>query len=214
MSTRLFFGQLAAAIVVATSVAGAQGGGQAVVDPLFRLTPRLRIQIEPFRDTARALGLPDNAIVLRALEGDAKKADPKRIVQQVQQLLTDMKAAHRALGTKAADQILAGADALHAGVTADELEKNFQSGSGRSPTSALTFLSSLVGEYGVPRNDAVSAFAALWRAGATDQVLEGLWATTKDAIIRGANPSAAFTSQVNRIRRDDDARLDSDKPSK
>jgi hypothetical protein len=212
MSARLLFGQLAAAIVVATSVAGAQP--QAVADPLFRLPARLRAQIEPLRDSARTLGLPDSAIVLRALEGHAKKADQTKIVQRVQQLLSNMRTAQRALDTKVADQILAGADALNAGVTADELAKNFRASSGRSPAPALTYLTSLVGEFGVPRNDAVAEFAMLWRTGATDAVLAGLWASTKDAIIRGANPSQAFTNQVSRIRRDDAPPSDSEKPSK
>jgi hypothetical protein len=213
MSARTLINQLSFAILVAAaSVAGAQNAAKP--DPLFRLTTRLRTQIEPIRDSARALGLPDSAIVLKALEGFAKKAKPDDIVTGVRKLLNNMQTAQRALGTKAADQILAGADALHAGVTPDELEKNFQSSSGRSPASALTYLSSLVGQFGVPRNDAVTAFANLWRTGATDAVLQGLWANTQDAIIRGANPSQAFTNQVNRIRLDEDARQDPETTSK
>jgi hypothetical protein len=71
---------------------------------------------------------------------------------------------------------------------------------GRSPTRALVYLSDLISaRHGVPRDDAVAAFAKLWKDGAGDSDFDGLWRGIDQDILSGVNPKAALQNRVRSL---------------
>ena len=88
---------------------------------------------------ARALGLPGDAIVLRALELAAKGARPDEVTRRVALLADRLVLADLALrlgggGAPGPDAVVAGADALASGLATAQLRSLAQSG---TPTEAL-----------------------------------------------------------------------------
>src|SRR5258705_6809039 len=89
-----------------------------------RLDAPTRAALAALVDSARAQGIPTEPLFEKMYEAVAKGADGPKIVAAVRSLTIEMASAHRALGTVAsADEIKAGATAVHAGVPAVELGK-------------------------------------------------------------------------------------------
>jgi hypothetical protein len=82
-----------------------------------QLTPPLKAGVERLADSVRAFGLPTDPLFAKAAEGALKGADDQRIMVAVRRLVRDLSDAKAALGEGAtADELQAGASALHAGV--------------------------------------------------------------------------------------------------
>jgi len=125
-------------------------GGAMAQDPRYeRLDPDTRARVSQVIDSARALGLPTEPLVQRALEGVLKGASGDRIVAALRRLATDLGTARAALGTGAASaELEAGVAALRAGATPPVLAR-LRERRRQSLTVALAVLADLVAR-GVP----------------------------------------------------------------
>jgi hypothetical protein len=104
------------------------------------------------------------------------------------------------LGPLTDTEIETGASALTAGVRPEDLGLFRPTAPGRSPTRALVYLTDLISvRHGVPREDAVAAFAKLWKDGAGDSDFDGLWHGIDQDILSGVNPKAALQNRVRSL---------------
>jgi hypothetical protein len=186
--------------LLAASLARIAGAQQAdpMPDPLARLDVQSRRQIQLLVDSARGVRLPWAAVRLKAIEGANKKFDGKVVLKAVRLYVATLGQAKSILGPLASDEeVETGASVLSAGIRPEDLAQFRVTTQGRSPTRALVYLADLIDKHNVPRDDAVEAFAKLWKDGAADADLEGLWRNVDQDILGGVNPRAAF---LNRIR--------------
>jgi hypothetical protein len=162
----------------------------AVQDPrLERLDPETRSLVVTVVDSARAVGLPSEPLIQRALEGATKGAPGARIVAAVRRLATDLGTARTALGTRAsAPELEAGVAALRAGATPQLLT---QLRDVRRPplTMALSVLADLVAS-GVPADSASAVVLALAPTARDADLVEFRRAVERD-ISLGAPPGGA-----------------------
>jgi hypothetical protein len=165
-----------------------------------RLDAPTRAAIFAIVDSARAQGIPVEPLMQKVNEGVAMGADGPRIVVAVRSLAVEMASAHRALGTVAsADEIKAGASAVHAGVPAVELGKmKKQSGLRRSLTLPFTVLADIVSR-GVPVETAANAIRSLVGAGARDADINTFQRNVKVDIDQGAPPAAAVETRAKAV---------------
>jgi hypothetical protein len=185
---------LAGALV---SVAAAQ---DVQLDPLSRLDARYRFQIDALIDSAKQAGLPWAAVRSKALQGVNLKFDAPKIVVVVRQYYANLAKARSVLGPVGDTEIETGASALTAGVRPEDLALFRPTSPGRSPTRALVYLADLISaRHGVPRDDAVAAFAKLWKDGAGDSDFDGLWHGIDQDILSGVNPKAALQNRVRSL---------------
>jgi hypothetical protein len=160
------------AILFAVAFAGpavAQG------DPrLTRLDPATRSEVARLVDSLRAVGVPAEPLVVKALEGQAKGADGPRIASAVRNWGADLASARTALGPATSDAALvAGASAIRNGVSAAALT---QIGAARAQGGSLVPLAVLseLTAAGVPVDTAVAAILNVARTGGTDEDFRGL----------------------------------------
>ncbi|HEU4787825.1 MAG TPA: hypothetical protein VFS57_10460, partial [Gemmatimonadaceae bacterium] len=132
------------ALVASSAAARAQSPG---VELPERLAPATRAAILRLIDSARTVGLPVSPLVDKTAEGVLKGADDQRILRAVQSLTRELGDARAALGGTTDLALLgAAANALHAGVSSDELRR-LQRASGNGGdvlASALVTLVDLV----------------------------------------------------------------------
>lgn len=82
-----------------------------------RLDQATAAQVTAIADSARAERLPTEPLVQKALEGQAKGAEPARIVAAVRLLRGQLRDARAGLGERASEmELVAGAAALRAGI--------------------------------------------------------------------------------------------------
>jgi hypothetical protein len=188
------------AALVASALASFAAAQDVQPEPLSRLDARYRIQIEALIDSARQAGLPWSAIRSKALEGVNLKVDAPKIVVVVRQYCANLVKARAVLGPLSDTDIETGASALAAGVRPEDLALFRPTVAGRSPARALVYLSDLISaRHGVPREDAVVAFAKLWKDGAGDSDFDGLWHGIDQDILSGVNPKAALQNRVRNL---------------
>ena len=169
-------------------------------DPLSRLDVRYRIQIESLIDSARQAGLPWAAVRSKALEGINRRVDGPKIVGVVRQYYASLVKSREVLGPLGSTEIETGASALTAGVRPEDLALFRPATAGRSPSRALVYLADLISaRHGVPRDDAVAAFAKLWKDGAGDSDFDGLWRGIDQDILSGVSPKAALQNRVRSL---------------
>ncbi len=126
-----------------------------------RLTEPHRSQVNAILDSAQAADLPTEPLVDRALEGASKGADGERIVAAVRRLAGELELARDALGEMSSSaEIVAGASALRAGASQDDLAQLRELRRAQSLTVAAAVLADLVA-VGVPTDTAVAAVLAL-----------------------------------------------------
>lgn len=91
---------------------------------LDRLDPQTAAAVTELVDSARALTLPTEPLVQKALEGESKGASGDAIVDAVRRLIHDLSVARAALGDDVgADALLLAAAVLDAGGTPRHLER-------------------------------------------------------------------------------------------
>ncbi len=184
----------AAAMLFSASVASAQ------TTPISRLNTALdaptRTAVLAIIDSARVDGLPADVLVNKALEGAGKRAAGPRIVTAVHRLAGELRRSRDALGRASRDaEITAGAHAMHAGVTADELTRLRGAAVGRRLTTPLMVLTDLVTR-GVPAETAAAAVVTLERAGLRDADFTAYQRSVRQDIDRGADPASATTTRA------------------
>lgn len=186
-------------LLLAASVSSASAQ-TAQPDALFKLDELSRRQILLIIDSARSANLPAEAIRLRAVEGANKRRDGKQVVAVVRQYYQWMIQARAALGPLAtAEDIESGADVLAAHVSAEELGQFRVTAAGRSPMRALVYLTDLIDSRNVPREEAVSTFAKIWKEGAADSDFEALWRGIGQDILGGVSPRAALRNRAQTL---------------
>ncbi|HVZ77458.1 MAG TPA: hypothetical protein VG818_05720 [Gemmatimonadaceae bacterium] len=158
--------------------------------------PATRAAIQSIVDSARADGLPADALVNKALEGAGKHAAGPRIVGAVRMLYGELAASREALGAASRrDEVTAGAQALHAGAATPDLHA-LRLAAGRRPLGMpLMVLTDLMSR-GVPPETAAGIMDSLVRAGARDADLVAFQRNVRLDVDRGAAPAAAATTRV------------------
>ena len=164
-------------------------------DPrLARLDRRVQTEVTALVDSARSLGIPSEPVVDKALEGAAKRAPNDRIVNVVRSRFRELVAARGALGSGALDaEIIAAADALHAGASAQVITALRTQRPNAPLTIPLAVLADLIAR-GVPADTASSAILALATKPATDAEFADLRDDVERDIAKGVPP--AITTAV------------------
>ena len=146
------------------------------------LTARLLSEIF---DSAASRGLPTSKLVLRALEGSARRQSGTKIVQVVREYANGMSEAREALGDRStAAELDAGASALRAGLDMQTLAAIRASREAGSVETALVVLTDIVLR-GVPKGTARDAVSTLARMPRADEALMGLQLTVAKNSVRG-----------------------------
>jgi hypothetical protein len=196
------------------SASAARGQSPGVVLP-ERLAPATRSAILRLIDSARTVGLPVAPLVDKTAEGVLKGADDQRILRAVQSLTRELGDARGALGGTTDLALLgAAANALHAGVSADELRRLQRASAAGSDalTSALVTLVDLVAKR-VPVSSATSSIQDLLGRRAGDRQFAALRAEVEQDISAGLSPDAALKARVGlQLRALDAAPLDARRP--
>ena len=156
-----------------------------------RLPDAIRVEVDGVLDSAGAGGLPTEPLVDRALEGAAKGAPGNLIVSAVRRLWGELRTAHSAFGDDASPgELTAGASALRAGATRDDLAQLRALRPEQPLTIAAATLADLVA-VGVPADTAVGAVLAL-----ADDMGDAAYIAFRRNVERdialGASPEAAL----------------------
>ncbi len=191
-------------LLVAATLVALQAPAQGLDPRLQRLDSISRPIVTALVDSARAVALPTEPLVQRALEGATKRATADRIVAAVRRLALDLSHARDALGPMTSPpELSAAAAALRAGAppaTLTELRRVRR----QSLTVPLAVLTDLVAS-GVPVDSAAGAVLALAARARDADLVEFRRAVERD-IALGAPPAsataaaaafAAVTVQVN-----------------
>lgn len=191
---RIIFGLALAAAVGGASRAGAQA-------PPERERARAALPADVFEQVDRVAngaaqsGLPVEPLWKKALEGAAKHVPPDRILPAVSDYAARLTAAQGVLGAdRAADVLVAGADALRRGVPANAIAQV-----GRDDPRAAVALLALADlvETGVPADRAVQVVREAIARRSADEELLALGARVRAAMRQGEDAAAA----AERLRR-------------
>lgn len=168
-------------------------------DPLSRLDSNTRFIVEVIIDSARVAGVPTRPLMLKALEGEAKRADNRHIIAAVRSVFHAELDVRVALGTTLNEsEQSAAVSALQSGVPLEALAKFRGDQTGKPLTRALIVLTDLI-QRGVPIPEASSAIMQLWRRGAGDGDFYGLWKNVEQDILSGQNPGTALQNRVREV---------------
>ncbi len=156
---------------------------------LARLDRRVQTEVTALVDSARSMGIPSEPVVDKALEGAAKRAPNDRIINVVRSRFRELVAARGALGSGALDaEIIAAADALHAGASAQVITSLRTRRPNAPLTIPLAVLADLIAR-GVPADTASSAILALATKPATDAEFADLRDDIERDIAKGVPPA-------------------------
>ncbi len=176
-------------LLVAATLVALQAPAQGLDPRLQRLDSISRPIVTALVDSARAVALPTEPLVQRALEGATKRATADRIVAAVRRLALDLSHARDALGPMTSPpELSAAAAALRAGAppaTLTELRRVRR----ESLTVPLAVLTDLVAS-GVPVDSAAGAVLALAARARDADLVEFRRAVERD-IALGAPPASA-----------------------
>lgn len=139
-----------------------------------RLPEALALRITRLADSARALRLPSEPLIQKALEGESKGADSIRIEAAVMALFGNLARAREALGIRVGDEvILAGAQALRLGASVTQLQDLQQLRGNRPLAVPLGVFTDLLAA-GVPMESAWQSVEDVARRGGEDRQFERL----------------------------------------
>jgi hypothetical protein len=181
-------------VSVMTMVAAGASGAQEP-DPLIRLDANSKFAVELILDSAKVEKLPTQPLMSRALEGIAKKADGKKIVDAVRKELGYLRTARSVLGGVPDDELTAAAGVIEVGAKPAQLAVFRTRHKDRNDLAAFTYWADLITR-GVPPEDASSAIAKLWQDGADDATFYSLWKSVNSDILQGLNPGAALQNRI------------------
>jgi hypothetical protein len=182
-------------LVLAAAVAGAQE--RTLPD---KLSPATRATLERLIDSARTAGVPSIPLYDKVSEGVLKGGDDDRIVRAVRTLAHELSDARTVFGPGAELPLLsAGASALHAGVSVNDLRRIAKpSGAAPDPgtlTTALVTLVDLVAKR-VPVGLATSSIQSLVDRHASDRQFSELRSGVEQDILAGRTPDASVTARI------------------
>lgn len=179
-----------------------------------RVEPEVERLVEVIADSARALGLPADALRAKAAEGRFKGATDGRIVAAVRTFFHELREAQRALGERSSSgELIAGATALRAGVPSDRL-RQLRNATGARRTDDLAVpivvLVDLVTRR-VPADAAANAIEQLLQHRAGDADFKALRATVEQDILSGQSPVEAAAARTRAMRERLGGRLEVDR---
>jgi hypothetical protein len=155
-----------------------------------RLDPVTSTAVQQLVDSARALQLPTEPLVQKALEGSTLGAGGERIRTAVGALLTQLTRAREALGPTATEpELTAGAGALRAGLTSETLQRLQSLRQGRPLVVPLSVLTDLVAE-GMTAELAARSVFDLMRNGRPDGDFVALRRRVQTELRSGASRDA------------------------
>jgi len=181
-------------VSVMTIVAAGPSGAQEP-DPLIKLDANSKFAVELILDSAKVEKLPTQPLMSRALEGIAKKADGKKIVDAVRKELGYLRTARSVLGGVPDDELTAAAGVIEVGAKPAQLAAFRTRHKDRNDLAAFTYWADLITR-GVPAEDASSAITKLWQDGADDATFYSLWKSVQSDILQGLNPGAALQNRI------------------
>jgi hypothetical protein len=150
-------------------------------------------------DSAKKTRLPTEPLIDKALEGTKKGADSDRIIAAVRGLFAELRTSRAALGAGAtADEITAGANALHAGLPMRNLAqlRSASQRAGRTRvTLPLTVTTDLIAR-GVPAAVASDVVLSLTRAGLRDADYSMFQRNVRLDIENGADAATAAQTRA------------------
>jgi hypothetical protein len=165
------------------------------LDPIFKLDLASRTVVDLVIDSAVASNLPTRSIMSRALEGIAKKAPNRLIVDAVRRRLVSLRAARNRLGNVSDSELEAAASVLEAGAKPEELDRFRVRQQGRTSLEAFTVWADFLAR-GVPKDEAFSAINKLWQDGADDATFHSLWNNVQTDILQGLSPGRALQNRI------------------
>src|ERR1043165_8249416 len=125
------------ALLVSVALSGAAAQQSPQPDPLVKLN-EWRRPVQNLIDSAKAEGLPWNALRLKAIYGINMKYNGRAIVEALRKYYHALEQSRAALGPMAsAEEVETGASVLAAGVNTEDLAKFRVAGTGRSPMRPL-----------------------------------------------------------------------------
>jgi len=165
-------------------------------DPIFKLDPASRNVVDLVIDSAVASNLPTHSILSRALEGIAKKAPSRLILDAVRRRLVSLRTARNRLGNVSDSELEAAASVLEAGAKPEELDRFRSRQPGRtSSLEAFTVWADFLAR-GIPKDEAFSAINKLWQDGADDATFHSLWNNVQTDILQGLSPGLALQNRI------------------
>ena len=185
---------LSVALVLSLGIGSISAQG---VDPRLtaRLDARTRTVVAAIIDSALAQNLPIEPLIDKALEGAAKRATSQQIISAVRTFRSQMAEARSALGATSTDrEVLGGAQAIRAGIRAEQLEGVRRIRPGVQIATALTVMSDLVTRE-VPVDTAIVVVSHLVQASATDDQLLQVRADIETDILNGKPPAVAAATR-------------------
>jgi hypothetical protein len=154
-----------------------------------RLDPATATSVQQLIDSARALKLPTEPLVQKALEGSTMGASGDRIRMAVEALFGQLGRAREALGTGASEaELTAGAGALRAGLAPASLAELHRLRYRQSLAVPIAVLADLVAE-GVPAAQATREVFQLAREGRPDDEFVALRRRVQSQ--KGGDPGSA-----------------------
>lgn len=161
-----------------------------------RLDAPTAAEVLRIADSVRAVGIPTSPLLDKALEGAARRADGRRIVDAVRGLARRMSDARGALGADASESdLVAAAGAIQSGVPAGELARLRDARRDGHLALPLVVLGDLI-ERGVPVRTAVSVVVDVAQTGAGDAAFASLRRDVEQDIAAGAPPAIAATTRA------------------
>ena len=177
----------------------ARAGHAQDTSDVARLDPRTRTAVQRIIDSTRVLGLPVTPLEWKVAEGLTKGADGARILGAVQRSAEGLRRARTALGTASTTaELVAGANALQAGVSPEVLRRLRAAQPARPVTTRLVVLSDLLSR-GVPEADASGIVSDLAAAGASDADFGALRRDVIADLERGVPPASAARSRAREL---------------
>jgi hypothetical protein len=163
---------------------------------LAKLDANSRYGIQLLIDSARAAGLPWKPLMSTALEGIAKQAPGRYIVVRVRKVLVALRDARAVLGPVSAEDLNAAASVIDGGgMKPDQLVAFKNPPRGRSLVTAFMVMGDFLTR-GIPRDEASSTIAKLWRDGWSDADFMGLLRGVESDILQGLSPGASLQNRA------------------
>jgi hypothetical protein len=159
------------------------------------LSPELFRDLSTLADEMATSGIPGEPLYVKALEGNAKRVPPGRLLPVVRAYAGRLGEARRAFGVGAPTPLLiAGADALQRGVPPETL-RSLPSDRPRSPMAVMVLADLL--ESGVPADRALAILREVMGQRARDDRMLDISARVRRLIRQGLTPQEA----IDRVRR-------------
>jgi hypothetical protein len=166
-----------------------------------RLEPRITAVVSALVDSARALELPTEPLVQKALEGQSKGASGDAIVNAVRSRTHDLDAARNALGGDVgADVLVAAASVLEAGGKPPQLERLRPHRSGEPLAASLAGLGYLISR-GVPAERSTDLIVDMLDARLPGKAFITLQRMVEDDLVAGRSATEAAALRANTLIR-------------